>query len=378
MYALVLSGGGAKGSYQIGVWKALRELNIDVSLVVGTSVGALNGAFFAQQQYEDAINMWSNIDMTSVFEVEDNILNEISKVKEHGIKSINLKLIKHPLVKIFKDRGVDITPLRNTIEELLDEDKIRNSKIDFGLVTISVNDRKPLRLFIEDIPKGELKYYLMGSALVPGFSQDKNDKKRFIDGGVYDNLPVKMAISKDYKDIIVVNLMTFFKNKKYPGINQINISPSGSLGNFLYFNKERSIRNIEMGYLYALKAFNIVKGNKYSFENFPSEKEIIKNLLKISERDLCSISKIILGKEVSNQRALFEKIIPKISKSINLNFKKSYEDFIIGISEYIGKKLELERINKYDFLSYIDEVNSENVKDDSKEKVILIILNSFK
>lgn len=378
MYALVLSGGGAKGSYQIGVWKALRELNINVTLVVGTSVGALNGAFFAQQQYEDAFDMWSNIDMTSVFEVDDNILNEISKVKENGIKTISLKLIKHPLVKIFKDRGVDITPLRDTIEELLDEDKIRNSKIGFGLVTISVNDRKPLRLFVEDIPKGELKYYLMGSALVPGFTQDKNDKKRFIDGGVYDNLPVKMAISKNYKDIIVVNLMTFFKNKKYSGINQINISPSGSLGNFLYFNKERSIRNIEMGYLDALKAFNIVKGNKYSFENFPSEKEIINNLLKISDSDLRSISKIILGKEVSDKRALFEKIIPKISKSFNLNFKKSYEDFIIGISEYIGKKLELERINKYDFHSYIDEVNSKNVKADSKEKVIKIILNSLK
>ena len=378
MYALVLSGGGAKGSYQIGVWKALRELNIDVSLVVGTSVGALNGAFIAQEQYEDAINMWSNIDMTSVFEVDDNILNEISKIKEHGIKSISLKLIKHPLVKIFRDRGIDITPLRKTIEDLLDEDNIRNSKIDFGLVTISINDKKPLRLFIDDIPKGELKYYLMGSALVPGFSQNKNDKKRFIDGGIYDNLPVKMAISKGYKDIIVVNLMKFFKNKKYPDINQINISPSGSLGNFLYFNKERSIRNIEMGYLDALKAFNSVKGNKYSFENFPSEKDIIKNLLKISERDLRSISKIITGKEVSNERVLFEKLIPKLSKSLNLSLKNSYEDFIIGISEYIGKKLDLERINKYDFLSYIDTVNSKNVADDSKEKAILIILNSLK
>ena len=44
MKALVLSGGGAKGSYQLGVWKALRELNIKFDIITGTSVGALNGA----------------------------------------------------------------------------------------------------------------------------------------------------------------------------------------------------------------------------------------------------------------------------------------------------------------------------------------------
>ena len=44
--AIVLSGGGAKGAYQIGVWKALRKLKLNYSIVTGTSVGALNGAFF--------------------------------------------------------------------------------------------------------------------------------------------------------------------------------------------------------------------------------------------------------------------------------------------------------------------------------------------
>jgi len=52
--ALVLSGGGARGAYQIGVWKALRELNIDIVAVYGTSVGAINGALIAYGDYDFA------------------------------------------------------------------------------------------------------------------------------------------------------------------------------------------------------------------------------------------------------------------------------------------------------------------------------------
>ena len=60
MKAIVLSGGGAKGAYQIGVWKALRKLHYQYDIVTGTSVGALNGAFFVQGNYKEALWMWEN------------------------------------------------------------------------------------------------------------------------------------------------------------------------------------------------------------------------------------------------------------------------------------------------------------------------------
>ena len=41
---IALAGGGSKGSYQTGAWKALRELGIDYDIVTGTSIGAINGA----------------------------------------------------------------------------------------------------------------------------------------------------------------------------------------------------------------------------------------------------------------------------------------------------------------------------------------------
>ena len=45
--AIVLAGGGSRGAYQIGVWKALREMGIDYQLVTRTSVGALKGVQMA-------------------------------------------------------------------------------------------------------------------------------------------------------------------------------------------------------------------------------------------------------------------------------------------------------------------------------------------
>ena len=44
--ALVLAGGGARGSYQVGVWRALMELDWHPQIITGTSVGSLNGAMF--------------------------------------------------------------------------------------------------------------------------------------------------------------------------------------------------------------------------------------------------------------------------------------------------------------------------------------------
>lgn len=60
-YGLALEGGGAKGAYQIGAWKALREAGIHFSAVSGTSVGALNGAMIVMDDLEKAENVWNNI-----------------------------------------------------------------------------------------------------------------------------------------------------------------------------------------------------------------------------------------------------------------------------------------------------------------------------
>ncbi len=63
-----------------------------------------------------------------------------------------------------------------------------------------------MELFVEDIPNGKLTDYLLASAFLPGFKPQELDGKRFVDGGVYDNLPIHLITQKGYKDIIAVEM----------------------------------------------------------------------------------------------------------------------------------------------------------------------------
>ena len=64
--ALVLGGGGSKGAYEIGVWKALDELDQHFDIVCGTSIGAMIGVLYVQQEYDKAYELWSNLTIDDV------------------------------------------------------------------------------------------------------------------------------------------------------------------------------------------------------------------------------------------------------------------------------------------------------------------------
>ena len=71
-FGIVFSGGGGKGAYEIGVWKALTETNLaeKVEAVAGTSVGALNAALFMAADVNVAEELWSNLDSSDVLQMK--------------------------------------------------------------------------------------------------------------------------------------------------------------------------------------------------------------------------------------------------------------------------------------------------------------------
>ena len=107
MKALVLSGGGSKGSYQVGVWKALRELNYKFDIITGTSVGALNGAMMVQNDYHKAINIWKKINLKVLF-------------GEDAIESTNnFEIYKMYSKQFLKYGGMDVRDLETLIKRSL-------------------------------------------------------------------------------------------------------------------------------------------------------------------------------------------------------------------------------------------------------------------
>ena len=128
--ALVLCGGGARGGYHIGVWKALKEINYKPNIITGTSVGALNGALLAIKEDKLAQEIWENMTMDTVFEKkETRDINTISSPSEF-------------LLEIGKIGGINPKPLKELVNKLADEKKFRNSDIEFGLVLTAI---RPMR-----------------------------------------------------------------------------------------------------------------------------------------------------------------------------------------------------------------------------------------
>ena len=128
-YGLVLDGGGARGAYQIGAWKALREAGVHINAVAGTSVGALNGALICMGDLEKAEKIWSEMTFSRVMDVDDAWMERLFQGEQR------LADILPEIRRILAEGGVDVTPLRRLIHETVDEKKIRESGIEFCMTT---------------------------------------------------------------------------------------------------------------------------------------------------------------------------------------------------------------------------------------------------
>ena len=87
-YGLVLAGGGVRGAYQIGVWKALKELKIKVSAVSGVSIGAVNGALFVQGSKTKAERLWNKIAIGDIISLPKEMENDENLFKVKNLMKI--------------------------------------------------------------------------------------------------------------------------------------------------------------------------------------------------------------------------------------------------------------------------------------------------
>lgn len=263
MKALVLAGGGAKGAYQMGVWKALRKLNINFDIVTGTSIGALNGALMVQDTYFRGIRLWRTTDFYKLFGSE---LLEMKDLK---------KAIKFYSKNFVRQTGIDIDNYEAFVHRWIDIDKIYKSKIDYGVVTYNLSDMKPHFATKKKTKKDKLYDYIVAStSCFPAFEMKEIDGDKFIDGGYYDNLPINLAIDMGATEVIAVELDSIGIRKpvKDKNVKVTYIKPSCDLGNFLVFDKKIIKRNMRIGYNDTMKAFGKLEGDYYTFKKNDLEK----------------------------------------------------------------------------------------------------------
>ena len=327
-FGLVLAGGGTKGAYQVGAWKALCEIEVNIKAIAGASIGALNGALFLQDEFMETVKMYENIKIDNIMKVEG--VNADKNI-------FNLSNIFNLAADYTKQKGIDNTPLREMIKKYIDMDKLYNSKIDFGLVTYSVKNKTPLQVFKNDIPKEQMEDYLLASSCFPIFKPQILNDEEYFDGGLYDNIPSNMLIEKGYKNIIIIDIagVGFSKKSISKDLYVKVISPSEDLGGTFEFNHERIINNIKLGYLDTMRSFNKLQGHIYYFkpEEFAKMLEVF-NLQTIYGLEYAAQ----MYKMYKYREYTFEEFIEELNKK-QLEAEKTYEKIKNTDIIQIGKKL---------------------------------------
>lgn len=346
MKGLVLEGGGAKGSYQIGAVKALYEMGFEFDGITGTSIGAINGAFLAQGDFELIYDIWDQAEISLIIDTDKEAL---AKILDFQLKKETISKSFNYLRDVLHDGGLDISPLKKLLEKHIDEEKIRKSSIDYGLVTVSVSDMTPLELFIEDITKGDLVKYILASASLPIFQLERFRGKFFLDGGFYDNQPVNLLASKGYKDIVVLetNGIGRKRNLKYDDLKLLRISPNCKISRTLEVDKEKLKRNIRLGYLDAYKAVKGYYGFHYYFDIEADEQEVLSYLISLSKEKKQKIGSLFNIREKITNRIFFEVCIPVLGKILKEPEEADYMQLISSLHEKMAEICEIDPLKVY-------------------------------
>lgn len=363
MKALVLGGGGAKGSYEVGIFKALRKLHMKFDIVTGVSIGSINGAFYVANEYKKCLKMWQKITTSDLFDVAIG-----SKMSKEDIKL---------LVKQMSSGGISFSNAYNFLKKNINEEKVRKSKIDYGLVTVSLTNKKPRFLTKEQIPYGKLVDYICASSICYPFvhAQDINDES-FIDGGFYDGIPINLAIDMGATEILAVDLSVLAINKKPKDknikVDVIKMKDKTPLT--LTFTKEYANKNIKYGYNDTMKHFNKLDGKFYTFRKNDLDKsynELNKYFVEILKSTILNEPKNKIVNELFSI-AKINKLFVKIK--YNHDFKEEVEEAL----EHLGVLFDIPNENIYSIKKYnkllirkVKELNYIKINKNLKDKFLI-------
>jgi len=233
--ALVLSAGGMYGAYQAGVWKTLSE-RFQPDLIVGASVGSLNGWLIAGGvSGGDLVHRWLSLDLASE--------------------------LRWRLPRSLSDGFLDGELLEQWAREMCRD---YSPRIEYGLVATEVPSLRP-KLF----RGAEITWrHLAASCAVPlVLRHHRIDGVYYTDGGLVDPCPLWAAVEMGADRIVAVNVLKtrplaiqamaaaarargLCRPSHFPGVEIIDISPSGSLGSprdAMYWTRANAERWVELG-----------------------------------------------------------------------------------------------------------------------------------
>lgn len=201
---LVLGGGGARGSYQIGVLRALEEAGIlhEIEHISGTSIGAINTLMvMAKLSYERMLEVWEMINNSDIYG------HKLEKLKFDRIGLFSLKDMYQKLCE-----QVSLSEIRESkIQGYATAAKIRKrSMIDQVLL-----HRMEKEVFHLNEVEDPYKATLASASIPVLFGSTEIDEEFFVDGGTVDNCPIRPLLEQGCNIIIAVPIDGRFHPKAY-------------------------------------------------------------------------------------------------------------------------------------------------------------------
>ena len=278
---LVLAGGGGKGAYELGVWKALDELKLTKYITVfsGTSIGAFNSVLFAMNDMKKADELWEEVTMDKLVPISKSEL--IKRGIGLYIGGKNLQLAKKFLNYKLEHGAIANDGAIEVVEKYLDYNKIKeNNKIFYAACT-KLSDFSAKYFKINDFDEETGKKIVLASASLP-LIYDCTEVlgEKYIDGGIADNIPIQPVYGENCNIIIVVLLSkeaqvdrTLYPNSKLIVISPENLDENTITGTLNLNTDAKRIRIIE-GYNDTI---NKLEPIKELFEYISKEEEERKN-----------------------------------------------------------------------------------------------------
>ena len=274
---LVLAGGGGKGAYELGVWKALDELKLTKYITVfsGTSIGAFNSVLFAMNDMKKADELWEEVTMDKLVPISKSEL--IKRGIGLYIGGKNLQLAKKFLNYKLEHGAIANDGAIEVVEKYLDFNKIKeNNKICYAACT-KLSDFSAKYFKINDFDEETGKKIVLASASLP-LIYDCTEVlgEKYIDGGIADNIPIQPVYGENCNIIIVVLLSkeaqvdrTLYPNSKLIVISPENLDENTITG-ILNLNTDAKRMRIIEGYNDTI---NKLEPIKELFEYISKEEE---------------------------------------------------------------------------------------------------------
>ena len=209
---LILQGGGALGSYQGGAVQGLIEHDVDFDWVVGTSIGAINGAIIAgnppEKRVQNLAAFWNQVafdhfplqslmpfapwlrTLDAASKVMGTLLNGVPGFfapRPGSLWNLGAKLPAHEV------GFYDTSALETTLERLVDFDYLNSAQVRFSVCAVHVPSGD-LAIFDNSRRRLTAKHVMASGALPPGFPPVVIEGETYWDGGIYSNTPMDIVL----------------------------------------------------------------------------------------------------------------------------------------------------------------------------------------